>query len=153
MRTQALSGQPMEGRQPQSARLLARLRGWRLDAELAGGADPTSRPELAARAAWLRRTRQRGQLAAGLEHVVRECDRRPGLTASPPLHRPTIRAARSDLLALAAQLKGSEPLQARGIAMVRRLLVEDTSALHVGGVDELRDALSAIRAALGGGEG
>jgi hypothetical protein len=147
----AIPGSAVDGRPSQAARLRARLRGWNLDAELAGGSDPSSRAELAARAAWLRRSRHRRQLAAGLEHLVRECERPPTLTASPPIHRPTIRAARADLLELAAQLRGPHALDPRGIAMVRRLLVNDQSPLHIGGIDQLRSALVVVRAALGEG--
>jgi hypothetical protein len=141
----------MEGHVSRAARISARLRGWNLDAELAGGTDPSSRADLAARAAWLRRSRHRRQLAAGLEHLVRECERPPALTASPPVHRPTIRAARADLLGLAAELRSPRPLDPRGIAMVRRLLVNDRSPLHIGGIDQLRSALVVIRAALAEG--
>lgn len=149
MSTQAIQSDIPRPRVPQSARVRARLRGWSLDAELASGADPGSRPELAARARWLCRARHRRQLATGLEHIVREAERPASpLTASPPVHRPTIRAARADLLAIAAELRQPGSLAPRGIALVRRLLVDDVGPLHAGGMERLQPALAEIRAAM-----
>lgn len=149
MSTHALFAAPVQGRSPRAPRLRARLYGWRLDGDLAAGADPASSPDLAARAAWLCRTRHRAQLAAGLERIVREANR-PGrsLTASRPTHRPTIHAARPELLAVATVLRGPHDLHARGLALVRRLLVDDVSPLYTGGVDLLLPALAEIRGSL-----
>jgi hypothetical protein len=151
MATHALRAPAPLPRLSRAQRLRARLHGWNLDSELASGVDPVARPDLAARAAWLTSYRRRQQLAAGLEKVVREAERpNAGLTASPPLHRPSVRSSRTELLELASALRGPQLVAPRGVAMIRRLLVEDVSALHTGDADRLHAEIAEIRAALTG---
>jgi len=105
-----------------------------LDAELARGADPRSRPELALRADQLERMRHRRAIAATLRRVSAEAIAPPArLRAQPvPIHREQVRADAVDLLALADRLAFPQPAaDVAGIAIARRLVTDGlTSPLY-----------------------
>jgi hypothetical protein len=102
----------------------------RLDAELARGADPAGRPGLAARAHRLRTQRSREDMAAAIEDVIREADRPPRLSAAAPINRPAIRAARAELTDLAQQVRARPDAPARGLALVRLMVMDGASPLY-----------------------
>jgi hypothetical protein len=129
-----------------STRVRARLHGARLDDELARGADPGSRPELTARAAWLGGRRSRAALAEGLDHAVWAAVHSPRpWSASVEVERTAVRIARPELLALAATLRRDGAVHPRGVALTRRLLTDGSGPLFSGGPDAL---LAAAREAL-----
>jgi hypothetical protein len=123
--------------------LLAR-RG-RLDRELAAGVDPHGDEALEHRAAQLECPAARRQLATGLERVLQAADEPPvTFSASAPLNRPAIRAARPVLLALARELRRNEQARAQGVALVRRLLVDGAGPLYAPApTEELAEAAAA----------
>jgi hypothetical protein len=112
-----------------SLRLRARvwLKSLDLDAQLAGGADPTRSEELRLRAEQLRDPKRRAKLAAAIERLTTISDRRnrPGIiTAQAPFRPRQVRVNRELLHDLAERLRdpGTHPL--RGLAMTS-LLLED----------------------------
>lgn len=97
-----------------------------LDTALAWGANPTSRPELAIRAAQLVRPRHRRAVARTLRGVVAEASGPP-----PPVRatavlicRKQIRATAADLLALADRVDSPRLAYATGIAIAQRLITD-----------------------------
>ena len=133
---------------PFAARLAARLFARRLDRELIGGADPASRPWLAARAALLTSRSTRDELADGLDVVLTSAQRPPGRAHALPRPAPVLANA-ALLRELARVLRGPCPLYAAGIARVRRLLTDGTGPMYMSrdGIaleDELRRARIAV---------
>ena len=113
-----------------AARVAARLFAGRLDRQLIGGADPASRPRLAARAALLTSQSTRDELADGLDVVLARAQRPPGRARELP--RPATVLANAALLReLASVLRGPAPLYAPGIARVRRLLTDGTGPMYM----------------------
>jgi hypothetical protein len=108
------------------ARLLAGLRGQKLDHLLAAGADPGGSEQLAARARRLTSRATRGKTAAGLERMMREQSSRRRVLP----RGAAIRANAPRLQELAALLRGSTPLYAQGIAMLRALLTDGTGPAY-----------------------
>jgi hypothetical protein len=81
------------------------------------------------------RRRSRLQIADGLARARRSArrsarDRTAGLTAAIQPHTDEIIAARVVLNALDRRLRAPEPVTARGMAMLRRLLTDGASALY-----------------------
>jgi hypothetical protein len=116
---------------PLSVRVRVRVRRFSLDRQLARGADPCSL-ELARRAEELCRPKLRCALGADIERAVDAASVPPPrwLTAAIPLSRQSIKACRSLLLEVAEELRCSGPLYARGVALVRLLLVDGRSPLY-----------------------
>lgn len=121
-----------------------------LDRELARGGDPHTNPALARRAEQLTSTRCRRSLAAGIERTLAAAEHPSrALTSAVPLQRREILAARAGLLALAAELGGTDEVQPRGVALVQRLLTDGDSPLYrLRRVGELERAVRHAKAAL-----
>jgi hypothetical protein len=116
---------------PLAVRARVWLRRFSLDQRLASGADPRSSPELARRAQELCQLRLRRQLSADIERTIEAAsipDR--WLTAAIPISRRSITECRPLLLGLAQDLRCAGPLYARGIALVRLLLMDGGSPLY-----------------------
>ena len=119
-------------------RLAARLRFASLDEALADGAEPESRPALALRAQRLISPRMRRQLASSLRWYADQARRRRAQSratfpaAAPPPHASGLHVAGAadELLKLADLLEGSEPVDARGVALACVLLTDGGSPLH-----------------------
>src|SRR5438128_468168 len=111
------------------ARLAARVLGARLDRALIAGADPASAPPLAARAARLASRDVRFELADGLELVLACAQRPPSRMRQRPRHAAILANARL-LRELAATLRGSAPVYAGRVAVLRRLLSDRTGPLY-----------------------
>jgi hypothetical protein len=105
----------------------------RLDQELASGAKPSSSYLLAVRADQLLRPRYRRRLAAAVEHLVDEFDAHRGywFSAAVPFLRDQVAEARGTLQAVAGALRDAQPVQARGVAMVARFMMDPESPLYV----------------------
>ena len=117
-----------------SRRLLVRLKAFTsrlaLDHELAAGADPAARPELARRAQVLSRWRIRHAFASGLERAVVEAIAPPyDHGAAVPVDREAVRAAQHDLLRLATALRAEPPPDVRAIATASVLLSDGAGPL------------------------
>ncbi|HEX8856131.1 MAG TPA: hypothetical protein VF752_11065 [Thermoleophilaceae bacterium] len=136
-------------RPPLHVRLSARLRRASLDRALADGTDPATSPELEWRARQLASPGTYRELAERLEEVVDEAGE-PHPNAVVQIDREAVRCAREDLLTLAAQLAIADRANARGVALVRRLLTEGLSPLYVPSSPErLERFVRQARAALG----
>jgi hypothetical protein len=118
-------------------RLVARLRTDRLDAELAEGAQPDASPALALRAHELIGPSMRRGLARQIRRLVRDAmSGKVWVVAEVAPRRREVVEAADDLEALARRLTAPEPVSARGVAVVRRLLTDGTGPLYFHGADE-----------------
>lgn len=131
-------------------RLNAAWRSLPLDRWLAEGVDPRTSATLAVRARKLTSPRSRKRTADGLAGALRRAkDTTPGITAAV---RPDVRElldAAPVLTALGRRLRGSDPVTAQGVAMLRGLLTDAGSALYrPSGPGELASRLRAAAAAL-----
>jgi hypothetical protein len=114
---------------PLSSRIAARLLATRLDRALIAGADPARSPRLAARAALLTARSTRYELADGLDLIVASAQGPPSSRRVLPRHS-TVLANAPLLREIARTLRGPEPLYARGIAMIHRLLTDGTGPMY-----------------------
>jgi hypothetical protein len=110
-------------------RLHARLAGWRLDLRLAGGADPRDDELLACRAKQLVQPTLRHVIAEGLRRVLARAGTAP-YGAAIPVAQASVEMYAEELLALAERLDGEHPVEARGVARARLLLVDGSSPLY-----------------------
>ncbi len=131
------------------ARMVARWRRASLDRALAQGEDPAASAALAARTTQLSAPASRARIAAGLERMALDAEaRRPPFAVAPS--RPAVRANRTELIELAAWLRRDRPLYARGIAMLRLVLIDGTGPAYTDRHGEaLRRELDLARATLG----
>jgi hypothetical protein len=131
------------------ARLIARVLCGSLDTALIAGRDPAGSPHLAARAAALTKPRSRAAIGEGLERLLETAqgNRRRGIVLR---RRGHVIANASALRELAAVLRETAPLYARGIAIAHWLLTDGTGPAYVGGDDALARWLLEARAAMYG---
>jgi hypothetical protein len=131
-------------------RLRARVRRLELDHALAEGADPSSSPLLAARAAQLVRRANRQRLAAALEDLALTSEQsRAAFRVTP--RRQATGANRGKLVELAAILRKGTPLYARGIAILELVLIDGTGPAYTDARGEgLARQLELAGASLGG---
>ena len=131
-------------------RFRARSRRLELDHALAGGADPSSSPVLAARAAQLVRPATRRRLAEALERLALTADSRHGLFHTLPRRR-AVDVNRAQLMDLAGQLRRGGLLYARGIAILELVLIDGTGPAYTDARGEgLARQLELAGASLGG---
>lgn len=126
------------------------LRRGALDRRLARGADPNASRALSRRARQLTSPRYRAGLAAGLLRIVEAAEEpRRGHSSQVPLNRHEILVEAESIVELARDLNSSDRLNARGIALVERMLTSGGSPFFSFGPEgELRIALRQARAAL-----
>ena len=131
-------------------RLAARLRGARLDRELARGASPEASVGLAVRAQILVRPRTRRYLARSLGRLLSAASLtgpagRTGLAAAsvmPMVRRERLRQTAAPMEALIDHLLAAAPVSGRGVAQVSVLLSDGTGPLYgSGSCDDLRRSL------------
>jgi hypothetical protein len=131
-------------------RLTARMRSRALDRALIGGADPAATPQLAAHAARLTTRSMRTRIAEGLERLARAGGERPTGRRVLPF-RAAVQANTSELVRLAALLRGPAPVYAGGVAMLRQLLTDGTGPAYTDRKGEaLARELRGARVAIGG---
>ena len=108
------------------------LRGASLDERLAAGAPPGSDRALAIRAEEIVGRRSRRGLAKRLEELVLQASTPADFefTVALFLNREAVVAAQAQLLALAALLDGSAPVNPRGVAMTSSLLRAGDSPIY-----------------------
>lgn len=111
-------------------RLSARVRARALDRALAAGVSPDSSAALSVRAHTLIGATARADLARSIRRVLDDA-RHPfdPLTPHVPLCRRKIMGSAKSLERLAERLVSADPVDARGVAQVRLLLVGDRGAL------------------------
>ena len=132
------------------ARLRARGRRLELDHALAGGADPSSSPVLAARAAQLVTRSSRRRLATGLERLALTAEASHGLFRAMP-RRQSMTVNRAELMRLADTLRRGGLLYARGVAILELVLIDGTGPAYTDARGEgLARQLQLARASLGG---
>ncbi len=130
--------------------LNAALRSVTLDRELAAGVDPETNAALAVRARRLTGPRGRKLVVDGLAGALsRASDGTPGFTAAVRPQARELRESSAVLSALEARLRASEPVTARGVALLRVLLTDAASPLYQPSAPgELASRLRAAAAAL-----
>jgi hypothetical protein len=132
---------------------VACTRPW-LDAELASGAAPHSRPELALRGAQLAELPRRRRFARSLRRAVASAEGQPPARwpmrgAAVPVSRPAVLEARPVLLALADDLDEMRDPHPQGVALTMRLLSDGSGPLYRPcAPSELRGAAQRARSAL-----
>ena len=131
-------------------RLWAHVRATSLDRALATGASPDSTAALSLRAEQLIRAGTRRKLARLLRRLITEATRRRVPRAPRvPLCRRKILASRELLRELAERLASQEPVDARGVAQLRLLLIGVVGPLYDDpGADDLEPVLQAALEAL-----
>ena len=110
-------------------RLRARARGLKLDRALAAGADPSTSPLLAARAAQLVDPGTRQRIAACLEQFASTADRPRSRVQTLPLQS-AVRPNQEAVLALARTLRHPQLYYAHGIAMLELVLADGTGPAY-----------------------
>ncbi len=112
-------------------RLLIRLRAFRLDTDLAGGASPEASVELALRAQLLVRPRHRRDLAASLSRLLATARQAQfGARLPVPVCRDQVRDCQDELEEVIARLRAAGPVPARGVAKVCILLADASGPLY-----------------------
>ena len=113
-------------------RLRAARRRAELTRELAEGTNPSTRPELALRAAQLTSDRNRRTIAHSLRRTISEAHKPPMMRSRMVLiQRSAVIDAESAINAMVQRLRSPEPVQAQGMALVDRILTNaDGSPLY-----------------------
>ena len=134
-------------------RLLAHLRAFRLDTDLAAGASPEASVALALRAQMLVRTRHRYELARSADRVLAAATQ-PTFSGRPkvPVCRDRVRDCYEEFEDLIRRLRAPGPVPAQGMAKVGVLLTDAGGPLyHRANAGDLRaqvrDAADALTAA------
>jgi hypothetical protein len=105
---------------------------WHLDSQLATGVNPGESLRLRLWAEQITTPSSRRRLALSLMRVANEAGARakPALSAAIPLRRDQVAESRETLAFLAQILLFAETVDARGVAIVRRLLADGGSPLY-----------------------
>jgi hypothetical protein len=112
-------------------RLLVRLRGFRLDSDLAAGASPDASVALALRAQMLVRARSRRCLARSARRVLATALQPPAARRPPvPVCRDRVRDCAEEFAELIRRLLAAGPVPARGVAQARILLADASGPLY-----------------------
>jgi hypothetical protein len=131
-------------------RLRAWLRCLSLDRRLAAGEPAWASAELRWRAAQLTSARVRRGLATEIDRVLEAAAQPPRPRgAAVPLDRSAVLACDDLLRGLAHDLRHAEPVQVRGVALVRQLLRDGGSPLYAAEAERaLDESIRRARAAL-----
>ena len=112
-------------------RLLARLRGFRLDEDLAAGASPDASVALALRAQMLVRARSRRGLARSARRVLAMATEPAAARGTQvPVCRDRVRDCSEEFTELIRRLLAVGPVTARGVAQARILLADGRGPLY-----------------------
>jgi hypothetical protein len=130
------------------ARVIARLRAEKFDRQLAVGVPAAAGSALAAHQARLTSTTEREAMARSLRQAV--CDSHTGAVFSSriPVHPRNIAAAADLIDAITLRLHSPQPVSARGMARLRRVLSDGSGPFYWYGEGDLRGRLGAALAAL-----
>jgi AcrR family transcriptional regulator len=125
------AGCPVASRAKPWDRLLIRLRGFRLDQDLAGGASPEASVELALRAQLLVRPRHRRELARSMGRLLSTAQRSPyGGRLPVPVCRDRVRQCGDEMGELIGRLQARGPVAAHGVAKAGLLLADASGPLY-----------------------
>jgi hypothetical protein len=125
------TGCPVASRARAWDRLLMRLRGFRLDQDLARGASPEASVELALRAQLLVRPRHRRELARSMSRLLSTAQGAPhGGRLPVPVCRDQVRECGDELGELIGRLRARGPVPACGVAKVGLLLADASGPLY-----------------------
>jgi hypothetical protein len=127
--------------------LCALLRAPSLDRQLAAGVPTWRSPQHAARALQLTSARRRRAAARSLEELVERSEARMprGRSAAIPPCREQVRDALGEIMAISARLRSAEPVDARGVAVLRALLADGGGPCFIRSrTDALTDALREV---------
>lgn len=115
------------------ARLTARVRGPWLDSQLAAGVPSWRSPSHAARALQLTGDRDRRALARSLERLLEAVERIPTPVRGGAIRpcRGQVLGALPEIMAISALLRSAEPIDARGVAMLRLVLSDGAGPCYV----------------------
>jgi hypothetical protein len=111
-------------------RLMVRVRGFRLDQDLAAGASPDGSVELALRARLLVRPRHRRELARSMGRLLSPAQRSPHGHLAVPVCRDRVRECEDELGELIGRLQATRPVPARGVAKAGLLLADASGPLY-----------------------
>lgn len=133
--------------------LTARIAAWtfagRLDQQLALGFAGKPGTPLAAHARRLESPRERRSIACSFERTVADAhDGSAWRTGRIPLHRNNIRTAQDTVQVIIDRLRSPRPVQARGMARLRRVLADGGGPLYEFGAGDLDGRLRAALCAL-----
>ena len=117
----------------QVVRLRAALRGRRLDAALAAGADPWSAADLMLRASRLSSLTGRRELATALEELVTHAEQNRAVSPFVRIRCGAVLEQRDILLELAARLREPAPISVAVVATLAWLALDESSPVYVGG--------------------
>ena len=131
-------------------RLMVRLRAFRLDSELAGGASPDATVALALRAQMLVRVSARRDLARSAQRVLVAATQGPAAGRLPvPVCRDRVRDCSAEFGELIRRLLAGGPVPAGGMAKASALLADASGPLyHRASADDLRTRVRAAAGAL-----
>jgi hypothetical protein len=129
----ALAGPPTLERRHPFARLTARICSPWLDPQLAAGVPSWRSPSHAARALQLTGDRDRRSLARSLERLLEDAERIPtpfrGAAIRPC--RGQVLGALAEIMAISALLRSAQPVDARGVAMLRAILTDGGGPCYI----------------------
>jgi hypothetical protein len=131
------------------ARWTARARAAQTDAALAVGARATAGSALALRAARLTSRKERDALARTLTRALRDAhDSTAWVTLRVPLNRYNVVAAEAAIEEVVVRLSGPDPVEARGVARLNRVLADGHGPFYRFGHGDLTGRLRAALAAM-----
>ncbi|AGB23600.1 hypothetical protein Mycsm_03294 [Mycobacterium sp. JS623] len=130
------------------ARVIARLRAERFDHQLAVGVPAPAGSALAAHEARLTSTSEREAIARSLRQAVRNSHTGAVFSSRIPVHPRNIAAAEDLIDTITLRLHSPQPVRARGMARLRRVLSDGSGPLYWYGKGDLGGRLGAALAAL-----
>jgi hypothetical protein len=130
------------------ARVIARLRAETFDHQLAVGVCPRPGSPLAAHEARLTSSAEREAIARSLRTAVRDAHTGAVFSSRIPVHPRNIAATEVLIDAITLRLHSPQPVSARGMARLRRVLSDGSGPLYWYGKGDLGGRLGAALAAL-----
>lgn len=130
------------------ARAVARMRADTFDHQLAVGVRPQAGTALAAHQARLASPAEREAIAHSLRQAVSAADSGAVFSSRIPLHPRNIAAAEELIDTITLRLNSAQPVSARGMARLRRVLSDRTGPFYWYGEGDLGGRLGAALAAL-----
>jgi len=130
------------------ARLIARLCAEKFDHQLAVGVPAAVGSALAAHQARVTSTYEREAIARSLRRAVNDADSGAVFSSRIPVHPRNIAAAKELIDTITLRLHSPQPVNARGMARLRRVLSDGGGPLYWYGKGDLGGRLGAALAAL-----
>jgi hypothetical protein len=139
---------PAAARPSLVARVIARLRANKFDHQLAVGVPAPAGSALAAHQARLTSTGEREAIARSLRVAVRSANSGAVFTSRIPVHPRNIAAAGELIDRITLRLHSPQPVNARGMARLRRVLSDGSGPFYFYGEGDLGGRLGAALAEL-----